>query len=110
METRAKFETDWMRQYREKEEREEKRRNALKNMEEIKKQSVIAVIEWFEQNGYEREEFDWNCDLPLEILLNDEEEQEDCELYLGGFWADNKIVIEFENGKVARWYHGQPWD
>ena len=110
METRARFETEWMRQYREKEEREEKRRNVLKNLEEIKKQSVATVIEWFEENGYDRDEIGWKYDLPLEYLLNDEEEQEECELYIGGFWSDNRIVIEFENGKVARWYHGQPWD
>ena len=110
METRARFETEWMRQYREKEERAEKRRNAFDNMMEIRKQPVMTVIEWLEQNGFDREEIEWHPDFPLEYLLENEKKQKRCNLYIGGYWANNRIVIEFENGKVARWYHGQPWD
>jgi hypothetical protein len=33
----------------------------------------------------------------------------DFTVYVGGCWCDEAIVVEFEDGYVARWYRAEAW-
>ena len=61
---------------------------------ERKGMGVEEVCEWFVAHGEDADE--------LEVV--------DGDLYVGGYWADEVPVVEFEQGKVVRWYRSSAWD
>ena len=78
---------------------------------ELRKQSVAFVVDWFVAHGEELEDIEWDsCGSPVADLLADEKKQQSCALFIGGYWADGVPTVEFEDGKVSRWYRGIYWD
>ena len=51
---------------------------------------------WFVAHGEEEDDLEWD--------------EDDEMLHVGGYWSDCHPVIEFDDGKVARWWRSEAWE
>lgn len=75
---------------------------------EVKGMSLKEVIAWLDKKGVDVKEADCGDCAPYEPHL--EEENFDGCLFVDGYWADFSPVIDFEDGRVVRWYRDGAWD
>ncbi len=66
---------------------------------ELSKKEVEEVLAWFVAHGEDEDVLDLDLD-----------EDGDGQLDVGGYWSDSHPVIEFEDGRVVRWYRSDDWD
>lgn len=66
---------------------------------EIKEKTVAEVEEWLKAN-------DEDYDNDFEVIGDEDYAYG----HVGGYYSDYAPCIEFENGKVVRWYRGEAWD
>jgi hypothetical protein len=69
---------------------------AWEDLKELKGLELVEVVAWFVAHGEEEDDLEWL--------------EEDDELHVGGYWSDAHPVVEFEDGKVARWWRSEYWD
>lgn len=81
-------------------------------LHEISHQTFDFVIQWLGRFGFtaEEEDFDFGDCVELEDITEEERASFDGALFLGGYWSDEEPVIEFEDGRVVRWYRSGSWD
>ena len=81
---------------------------------ELRQQTLDAVVEWLVAHGEREEDIEWDtAHTPIATLLAmpaDEDYRLFPDLHVGGFWSDEHLVIEFEDGIVRRWYRSGCWD
>lgn len=64
---------------------------------EIRRKGLAEVIEWL----YAHNKCNFECIHECEY---------DYTIYIGGYWSDDCIVIELEDGVAVRWYRQGAWD
>lgn len=83
----------------------------MKEMMGKRLEEVLAILE---ADGVKLENIEWDDNhTPLEKLLALPEENEDrqmVDLHIGGYWADEHLVIGFWDGVVDAVYYTDDWD
>lgn len=81
---------------------------------EIRQQTLEVVVEWLVAHGEREEDIEWDGDhTPIATLLalpEDDDYRLCPDLHVGGYWSDEHLIIEFEDGIVRRWYRSWCWD
>lgn len=76
--------------------------------------ALEEVVELLKADGVKLEEVEWDAEhSPLADLLAlpvEHEERQWAELHLGGYWADEHLVIGFAHGLVDEVYYSEDWD